>query len=311
MKPSPWSRVALLATLAFLAVSLASCGKTNSLQAPLADGGTSGASDDAQIAQALQENPELVQEDLTGTAEPLEDENTGTFAAIRPFRFWREIRHVETHLRTEFLNPGPDGKPMLAIVTIHRALTGTFNIAHGVITGEDTTRALISKPLDDVWTRRIALTRVPVRTASDTAFTRWRLAGTSGVDVRTRDGATRIVSLRIESAGLDTTLTDPLELHRLRHILRLAPDAGVRVTATTLAPDDVVLFRGAGERRRFVNNGDGTHSFRFMSGRFTGLRHFAVDGLSHGTLFDDVAAYDSNAWALAYVVAPYRLPAAN
>ncbi len=306
MKPSPWFRVALLAMTAAV---LASCGKTSSLQSPLAGGGTSGASDEAQIAQALQESPEFVQEDITGSSEPLVDDASGSFAAIRPLRFWREILDVQTNLRTEFLNPGPDGRPMLAIVTVHRALTGTFNIAAGVIEGEDTTRTLIRKRLADSWTRRIALTRV--RVPDDTALTRWRLAGTSGVAVRTRDGVTRLVSLRIESPGLDTTITDPLELHRLRHVLRLAPDAEVRLTATTLAANDVVLFHGADLRRRFLNNGDGTHSFRFPSGHFPGLRHFGVDALSNGTLFDDVAPYDANAWAFAYVVAPHRMPAGN
>ena len=34
-----------------------------------------------------------------------------------------------------------------------------------------------------------------------------------------------------------------------------------------------------------------------------GLRHLAVNALSHGTLFDDALPYDSKAWALPFVVA--------
>ena len=303
MKLHPWSRIALLATVAF---ALVSCGKTNSLQSPTGGGGTSAESDEAQIARALQEAPEFVQEDITSSSLPLVDEAAGGFAAIDPLRFWREISGVRTELRTEFLNPDPNGRPLLAIVTIHRVLTGTFNIAAREITGEDTTIALVRKRLADDWTRRIALVRRPV--PNDTALTRWRLAGTSGVDVRTRDGVTRLQSLRIEAPGVDTTITDPLELHRLRHILRIADEVAVKLTATTLAPDDVVLFHGRDQRRRFVNNGDGTHTFMFRSGRFEGLRHFAVDALSHGTLFDDTAAYDSNAWVLPYAVVAVRMP---
>jgi hypothetical protein len=302
MKSHPWSRITLLAVVAF---ALASCGKTSSLQSPAAGGSTSAESNEAQIARALQDSPELVQEDLTTSSAPLEADASGSFAAIRPFRFWREIRDVQTELSTEFLNPDPNGRPLLALVTIHRALSGAFYVAG--VTESDTTRTLVRKPLHDHWTRRIALVRQPV--PNDTVLTRWRLAGTSGVEVRTRDGATRIVSLHLQTAGLDTVVTDPLELHRLRRVLRFAPGTEVRLTVTTLAPDDVVLFRGADLRRRFVNNGDGTHSFRFPSGEFTGLRHFAVDALSHGTLFDDQAAYDSNAWALAYAVGQYRMPA--
>ena len=131
------------------------------------------------------------------------------------------------------------------------------------------------------------------------------------MDVRTRDGDTRLVSLRIQSADLDTVITDPLELHRLRRMLKLAPDAEVLLTARTADPTDVVLFHGFDLRRRFVNNGDGTHSFRFPSGHFPGLRHFGVDALSHGTLFDDAERYDANAWILAYVVVPDRIAIGN
>jgi hypothetical protein len=303
MKSHPWSRIPLLAAAVF---ALASCGKTSSLQSPAAGGGTPAESNEAQIARALQEAPDFVQEDLTSSSLPLVDEASGGFAAIEPLRFWREIRNVQTELQTVFLNPDANGRPLLAIVTIHRALSGTFNIAAREITGPDTTIALVRKPLADDWTRRIALIRRPI--PNDTGLTRWRLAGTSGVDVRTRDGVTRLLSLRIEAPGVDTTITDPLELHRLRRILRIADDVAVKLTATTLAPDDVVLFHGRDLRRRFVNNGDGTHTFMFRSGQFQGPRHFGVDALSHGTLFDDTAAYDSNAWVFPYAVVAVLMP---
>jgi hypothetical protein len=68
----------------------------------------------------------------------------------------------------------------------------------------------------------------------------------------------------------------------------------------------VVLFYDHDERRRFTNNGNGTYTFTFTAGRFIGLRNFGIDVLSHGTLFDDTAAYDSNAWIFPYVVMPDR-----
>ena len=303
MKSHPWFRVAALAVLA---VALSSCGKTSSMQSPTGGGGTSGATNDAQVAQALQESPEFVQDGLTGASDPLALDPTLGFAAIQPLRFWREITDVQTTFDTDYQNPDPDGRPLLALVTIHRALTGTFYVAARTITGTDTTYGLVRKPLADDWTRRVALIRRPV--PNDTGLTRWRLAGTSGVDVRTRAGVTRIASLRVQSGALDTTITDPLELHRLRRIVLVAPETEVRLTATTNAASDVVLFRGHDLRRRFHNNGDGTHTFVFRSGQFPGLRHFAVDALSNGTLFDDQAAYDSNAWALAYAVRRVDMP---
>src|SRR5262245_56112107 len=294
MTHRPWFSILLLA-----AVSLAGCGRTSSLQAPA--GGPAAGTDDAQIAAELQANPEYVNEEVWQNETPmaLEEDAIG-FAAIRPLRFWREIRRVETNLDIRYLSPDPNGRPLLAIVTIHRNLHGSFNIVAGSVEAGDPTRALVQKPLDDLWTRRIALVRMPV--PEDTALTRWHLAGTSGVDVRTRGGDTRVTSLRIQSGELDTTITEPLELYRLRRVLKLEPDAEVRLTARTSDPTDVVLFHGVDARRRFVNNGDGTHSFRYPTGHFPGLRPFGVDALSHGTLFDDTEPYDSNAWILAYAV---------
>ena len=303
MKSHPWSRIVLIATCAF---ALASCGKTSSLQSPAGVGVTPTASDQAQIARALQEASVFVQEDLTTSSLPFEAESRGAFAAVRPWRFWREITDVQTTMETVYSNPDSAGRPLLATVTIHRALTGTFNLVGRVFSDTDTTVARIRKPLADDWTRRIALIRRPAR--NDTGLTRWRLAGTSGVDVRTQGGATRILSLHVQATGLDTTITDPLELHRLHRVFRVAYGDTVNVTATTQASDDVVLFRGSDLRRRFVNNGDGTHTFKFRSGRFQGLRHFAVDALSHGTLFDDTAPYDANIWAMIFSVEPVRMP---
>ena len=303
MKSHPWPRIALLAACA---LALASCGKTSSTSSPTGGGATGTASDQAQIARALQEASAFVQEDLTTSSLPFEAGPRGTFAAVQPKRFWREITDVQTTMETVYSNPDSLGRPLLATVTIHRALTGTFNLVGRVFSDTDTTVARVRKPLADDWTRRIALTRRPAR--NDTGLTRWRLAGTSGVDVRTQGGVTRILSLQVEAPGLDTTITDPLELHRLRRVFRVAYGDTVTVTATTQATDDVVLFRGHDLRRKFVNNGDGTHTIQFRSGLFRGMRHFAVDALSHGTLYDDTAPYDANIWAMIFSLERVRMP---
>ncbi len=295
----------LLGTLALCALALAGCGKTSSLQSPTG-GGTSTAADDAAVANALQSSPEFVNESVwQDEAEAGFGVQAETFSAITPLRFARHITKVESDIHVEYGNPDPNGRPTLANATIKRHLQGEFRI---LATAEDTIR--VAKPLDDDWTRKVVLVRRPLPDGVEMGP--WRLAGTSGVDVRTRGGATRVVSLRIQAgADVDTTITDPLQLHRLRRILRFAPATEVRLTATTQASDDVVLFHGQGVRRMFTNNGDGTFSFTFPVGEFPGLRHFGVDAMSHGTLFDDALAYDSNAWLLAYAVAPVRLPAEN
>lgn len=297
MKHTRW-----LGILALCAVALAGCGKTSSIQSPTSGG--SGGNDEAGVSAALQSSPEYVNEPWSSDEEPTTvDGEARGFAAIQPLRFWRRITLVESDIHVEYSQPDPNGRPTLAIATVKRHLQGTFNIVAG--TPEDT--SIVRKPLDDEWTRKLALVRRPVRESSELGP--WRIAGTSGVDVRTIDGATRVLSLRVQATDLDTTITDPLELHRLRRVIRFAPGTEVTLTATTADPADVVLFHARDHRRRFVNNGDGTHTFVFPVGEFPGLRHFGVDALSHGTLFDDALPYDSNAWILAYAVVALRLPA--
>jgi len=290
--------------LAIAGLALAGCGRsTGSMQA-----GTSApvGSDQAQVAGVLAANPDYVNEDIYQNEQAQALDQTTGFAAIRPLHFWRTITGVQSTFDTQFGPPDSSGRPTNALVTIHRHLTGSFNIVAGDPSALDTNRTLVRKPLDDQWTRRIALVRLPAR--ADSGHGRWWLAGTSGVDVRTTGGVTRVQSLRIETEDLDTTITDPLELHRLRRMLLLPLGGDVKLTATTADPNDVVLFYGHDMRRRFTNNGDGTHSFQFAGGRFVGLRHFGVDALSHGTLFDDTEPYDSNAWIFGYVVTPDRAP---
>ena len=289
--------------LALAGMVLAGCGhSTNSTQASTT--APPAGSDQAQVASVLAENPDYVNEDLYQSQLAQSYDQSSGMAAIQPLRFWRSITDVQTSFDTQFGPPDSTGRPTSALVTIHRHLTGSFNIVAGSTTPTDTSRSLIQKPLDDNWTRKIALVRAPDRFGP--AITRWRLAGTSGVDVRTQGGVTAVQSVRIQATNLDTTITDPLELHRIRRVLFVPEGSQVTLTVTTANSSDVVLFYGHDQRRRFTNNGDGTFTFTFTAGRFIGLRNFGVDALSHGTLFDDAAAYDSNAWVFPYVVVADR-----
>jgi hypothetical protein len=302
MKQRVWSSVVTLAVLA-----LAGCGKSTSPLQSAVDNGAPAGSDQAQVSSVVQSSPQYVNEDVWQSSSVQTLDGAGGFAAIRPLRFWRDITSETRTTDTQFGAPDSNGRPTLALVTVHRHFLGTFDIVAGSTNPTDTTRTLVKKPLDDEWTRKLVLVRVPGPAIP--GFDGWRLAGTSGVDVHTRGGSTHIVSLRIQSGLLDTTITDPLELHRLRRIELVEPGSEVTLTATTGNPSDVVLFYGYDMRRRFASHGDGTFTFTYTTGRFPGLRYFGVDALSNGTLFDDQAAYDSNAWVLPYAVAPQRMPA--
>src|SRR5262245_22602857 len=283
---------------------LAGCGAKNDTTAPTT-------SDPALQQQALTEemgrNPEMVDDGLYETQSQAQtDANAGT-AAIHPLFFWREILRVERRYTFAFADTDSTGQPTTAVVVVHKRLAGWFNVLaqDDASDGSPTQGHVVRKPLRDHWVRRLLFKRV--RPMDDPEVRPWRLAAVSGVNITSRDAQTRVLSLRVQSGDLDTTITEPLAFFRLRRVLKLQPDAQVTLTATTQANDDVVVLYARDRRTRFHNNGDGTHSITWSSAAIAGLHHLGVNALSHDTLFDDVAPYDSQTWILPYVVAPTEL----
>jgi len=297
-------------TLLAAALALTSCSKATQ---PLSGGGTGGGgaltADQVQVNSVLNTNLDLVNEDVWQSDALQSYDAASGFAAVRPLRFRRVITNVDRTVSTEFGQPDSSGKPTLALVTVRRHITGSFNLLAGAADSTDTTKSVFQKPIDDQSTRRLLFMRMPAREpawrdSADRDSVRWRMVGSSFVETHTNGGTTHIVSVRIQAGPLDTTITDPLEMHRLRRIAHFLPNSPVQITVTTTRNDDVVLFYGRDSRRRFTNNGDNTYSFTLNSGLFPGVRHIGIDALSRGTLFDDTAPYDANAWMVPYTVDP-------
>jgi hypothetical protein len=285
-----------LLTLPIAILLLAGCGKSGAPMAPASGAGAEQTSASQEIAR----HPELVEDGMytsemqapAGSASA----PSGSLAAIHPVFFWRHINRDERTFEFAFSDTDSTGAPTTAVVTVHRLLSGTFNVvAEGASPDEGT---LIKKPLHDHWVRRLLLKRVPGE-----QFRPWRIAATSGVKVTSapRDTLTRIQSLRVQAGALDTTITEPLAFFRLRRLLRFDAGEQVTLTATTKAADDVVVFYVGAHRIRFQNNGDDTYTLVWTTTATDGVRHFGVNALSHGTLFDDQAPYDSQAWILPYL----------
>ncbi len=306
-------RLALTLALLAGAVALAGCGKSGNVSAPDSASGDN-TQDQVLVSQAVAESPEMTDEDVYATADVTQFDGGPGLAAIRPLRFWRTITNVRSNFDFAFSDPDSAGRPTRALVTVHRHLTGTFNIVAGDPAADpsDSSRSVIRKPLDDHWVRRLALVRT--RVWDDSAHTRhherWRVVGTSGVEITAKDATSQIQSLRLQAGALDTTVTNPLEMFRLRHVLQIAGGTPVTLTATTGRNDDTVLLYRIGERRRFTNNGDGTYTFQWTTADFGGLRHLGVNVLANGTLYDDTAPYDSKGWVLPFVVRPGDDPVA-
>ncbi len=305
-----------------LIAALAGCSKKSG-EAPNAvtnPGGSSGGTqmNEAEATATMAAEPDLVEDGIAEDAmQTTLDSGTpaGATAAIRPLTFWRLIdpRRSTRTFEFAFADTDSTGQPTTAHVTVRRHLLGTFNVLAGPVepTATPTRDSLhvVHKPLDDHWVRHLLLKRVPAAaTSSDTdRRPRWRIAATSGVQVTSEGATTNIPSLRVQSGDLDTTITDPLALFRLRRLLRFAGGSEVTLTLTTGRNDDVALLDLRDRRFRLTNNGDGTYSGMFRAGTFAGVHHFGVNALSHGTLFDDAAPYDSQAWILPYIVTPTEL----
>jgi hypothetical protein len=305
-------RIALSLPL-LLAALLTGCSKTS---APVTPSAAGAANPQADVASVMASNPTLIDEDVsepgdqTGIAPTAAEISgiTGVASAIKPVTFWRTIRSVQRTFEFAFSDTDSTGQPTRAVVTIHKLFTGSFNILVADTTSEGPIGSdhVIHKPLADRWVRRILLRRV--RLASE-GVPVWRIVATSGVRITSKDATTAIQSLRIQSAGLDTTITEPLAFFRLRAILKLDLGSDVTVTATTSRSDDVVLLYTLGMRRRFHANGDGTYTITFRAPDLAGVRHLGVNALSHGTLFDDTAPYDSQSWIEPYIVHPIEVAA--
>lgn len=293
-----------LGTLVVLGL-LAGCGKSSKSLDPNASGSTGVNSSAAAIAKAqvtdqVAANPQLVDEaEYQNSAVSLvTPDGPGGLALIHPIRWFRHIDSVDRTVTTDLTDPDSLGRPTMALVTINKVLKGTLNILASDSAVTDTSR--ISKPLEDHWTRKLLLKRVWIDTSGTHA--RWHIVGTSGVNVVSANSTTQILSVRIQAGLKDTTVTDPLQLHRLRRLIFVPEDTPVTITVTTSKSDDDVFFYRGFDRRRIHSNGDGTYTAAFTTGDFPGLRHFAVDALSHGTLHDDTAPYSSNAWVFPFAV---------
>jgi hypothetical protein len=271
-----------------------------------ANGSSGSTQEQADVMAELTGNPEVVDDEVSEAADETSYEasagvamSEGVAAAIQPIHFWRRIDQVDRRFEFAFGDPDSGGRPTTAWVTVHKRLLGTFNILTAPRADSVFERNVVHKRLDDRWTRRLLLKRVRVSESGDM---QWRIVSHSGIKVRAHQANTAIVSLRVQCGTVDTVITDPLGFLRVRRLLRFSPRDSVVLTVTTGSNTDVVVSQWRDRRFRFRNNGDNTYTGVFLAPRVEGVRHIGVNALSHGTLFDDEARYDSEAWIFPYVV---------
>jgi hypothetical protein len=324
---SLWSSLVVLSLAGAL---LAGCGKSN----PLSTTASPAASNDAaQVSSTLAAVAPVIDDGLMEAADQTSIANdgpAGSASLIAPLFYWRHISDVRRTYSFAFSDTDSTGMPTKATVSIHRYLTGTFNIVYDATPGDSMpfdSVAKVRKPLHDLWERNVLLARVRPKSGGhgdavmghgrgdSTHVNEWKVTALSGVQVTSYDpatssdasptfGVTKISKLRIQSSNGDTTITDPLRFFSLRHVFAFDPGVSVTLTVTTQTNDDIVVLIRNGMRRRFHNNGDNTYTIFWTASAEDGLHHIGVNALSHGTLFDDQAPYDSQAWIIPYRVNP-------
>lgn len=304
---APSLRIPLAVVLA--AGLLSGCGSSTKPTDPIGSN-----QEQSEVTAELAQQPEIMEDGISDDPGEVSVQAEAALAAgiapdatIRPLTFWREFRLRERSFQFAFSDSDSTGRPTRAVVTVSTRLRGRFHILAGPPPAEAEAAVRdsighIVKPFDEVRVRRVLMVRVAARSE---VRARWRVAACSGVEVSSRDHATNILSVRVQNGDLDLNVADPLAFVRLRQVMQLDPNSEVRLTVTTERNDDVLLLHHAGLRLRLLSNGDNTYSGAMPVGLFLRrMRHFGVDAMSRGTLFDDTAAYDSERWVLPFVIAP-------
>jgi hypothetical protein len=223
--------------------------------------------------------------------------------------WWREISPGSGHPTFDYQFTARDsaGRPTLAHVTVHRHFTGTFHVAWTeVVPSTAGTDSLVphqnQRPFADHWSRQLWFARMGTDSTHEHP---WRLVASSGVSVTSETGDAgaqpAIQSVRVQAGAADTTFTDPAAAITWHKLWCLPTGSPVTVTVTTTAPDDIVVLMDHDSRLLMTANGDNTYTATCDAPAFAGLKHFGVNALSHGTLFDPAGGYHSNAWMYPYL----------
>ena len=275
-----------------LAATTLLSGCLNSDDSPSAPSGDESDDEAAIEASIGQESADYADSDLLVWGE---DSAGGTTRdAINTLRWWRELLKLEKSIDITIHRDGP---PSTADVTVTTDASGVLHL----VSGDDPDFQRFNKDFEITGVRSLFFERRDAR-----IFERrgWVLKATSGVEIQSPATTRNIHSVRVQSGSIDVTYTNVTDLVALNELLRLPLDADVAITVDTGDASDSVFLHLRKDHVRWPleSNGDGTFSGKFRTGLNRGLRHFAVDVLSQGTLFDDTAPYDNVIWGIPFVV---------
>jgi len=216
-------------------------------------------------------------------------------APISTVRWRRELVSFDKTIEITIHEPGDE--PATADVTLTGESAGLLHLW----AWENDDVLKITKDFADVGTRRLVLQKIRDRAHPHRG---WKLVAMSGVEISSPRTTRQIRRVRVQAGRVDETFTNVTDLVRVGNLLHLPNESEVVVTVETADATDAVFLHIRHERRRveLENNGDGTFTGRYRIGAGRGPRHAVIDVLSHGTLYDDEAAYDNVAWGYTYLI---------
>jgi hypothetical protein len=286
------TRAAVAAAIVLSAVAVAGCGNVLSV------------SDPAEVADE-ETLRELMDEDeffkLGGPYEGIAVaiEGGGTREGIDPLNFWREVteRHIERDIWI-------DHEAGIAEVEVDAEVWGTFNIV-------DWEMNHYEKPLHHLGERSAVFEIDPDwepgqgQQGQGTKHRRgrWILAEISGFAARSETCTVSIDWIRVESATVDTTITDPLARMSVPEEI-MTFEIGDEVTVTVSGPpeDALVFLHAPIHRSPFQYQGDGTFQ-GVWTVRAPGPHCAWVEALARDSLFDSDYPEDVRIWGMPYEVA--------
>jgi hypothetical protein len=289
------------AALALLAALASGCSKSSTGPST-----TAPPTDQAQVNSTLASSPDLIDDGLaedptqvTASLEPSREASlrgagpAGIQTAIKPYTWWQHITGETRTWSYAFSDTDSTGHPRTCVATLSKHMTGSLIIipqSPADSTQPDTTT--ITKPIDKTLTRMLMLKRILFAGGY-----LWKIVEVTGASVQTPGATTHIVSIRLQSSsGVDTTITDPLKWHALRHVVKFATSDTVTVTVTTSRLNDAVYIHRWDWRHRLHNNLDYTYSFSWVTSSWGGWRWFGIQAMTHGSIYDDTAPFDMQAW---------------
>lgn len=282
------------ALLTFGLFVLAGCGDAITMT----DAG--GLSDEEELREFIDEHGFFDETEIYG-AESMTIGGSGSREEIDPLTFWREVteRHI---VRDVYI----DQQQGTAEVTVYKEIWGTLNIL-------DENMVEYEKPMHHEGTRYAVFQRnedVPPGNGNDNGNGevnryrrgRWTLTAISGLVANSVETLTMDIDwIRVQSATVDTTITDPA-------VLMDVPDdvmhfgLGEEITVTVSGPpEDAILLLHTRHNRSPFHYEDGVFVGTWTTS-YEGVHCAGVQALAHDSVFDSDYPDDSLIWAVPYVV---------